>query len=1018
MDDKKSRDNAFSIVKIVFLVMLTGVFLYLILGETLLPQDASPGKEWCEEFEAEWILIREDGSTTEIEIPGRCDAERQEVITVQTTLPEISEYDTCMSIRSLKQEMEIYVDGELRESYSTKNARWFGKTSAVANVYLKLTPEDSGKILRIQTQTDTDYTGVFYPVYIGSKMGIWKDLFRRSGGELVVAFFTLFLGLASIICGIVLKICYHRQNELDYLGLGVFLAAVWLITNSPFRQVIFPNISIINDIPFFMIMLMPMPFLIYMNSIQNGRYRRFYLMLCVLIFVDFLVCTLLHVAGWVDFADTIVLMSGVCLLFIVLMGATVIMDMARHKSKEYPWVVVGLLGASLAACIQIALYFQRTIPFNGIILSLGLVFLLLMAVINTVKSIIFMDKEKQKAVLASEAKARFLANMSHEIRTPINAVLGMNTMILRESKDAEIKAYAMDIQNAGQSLLALINDILDFSKIESGKMELIPAEYDFSSMIHDISSMMTMKAEKKGLQMNIHVDGELPSRLFGDEIRLRQILINLLNNAVKYTNEGSVTLDITGTVRDDTVVLNFVVEDTGTGIKSEDIPKLFAAFERIEEKRNRNVEGTGLGMSIVVQLLDLMGSVLHVESEYGKGSRFSFSLQQRIVCKDPIGNLEERIRKQATEYSHEALFTAPRARILVVDDNAVNRKVFSNLLKETKIRVEEAAGGMECLKMAFSRHYDVIFMDHMMPDMDGVETLHRLRDNHEHPCQDTPVIVLTANAISGAKEMYLAEGFDGFLSKPIIPERLEMLIRNLLPGELVSTEPDGENHGMQMTDPEKQNRTDEKELPLIEGVDWDYALMHFPNKEFLLETMEDFYQELLPDADYLEETFHRFEENHLDTESLEQYRIKVHSMKSAAALVGILPLFGAAKMLENAAHDKNLEVIRSMTMPFLAEWRSYKEKLKVCIPDKEQKPILEDLNILRGYLEILRNAIENFDTDNADETMDKLRQYVFDDDIRKLMEQLDRAVTKLESEQALILIQSIQEQAGAKEKKE
>ncbi|MDD6571061.1 MAG: response regulator [Thermoflexaceae bacterium] len=1007
MDDKKSKDNVFTIVKIVFLVMLTGVFLYLILGEILLPRDVSPGKEWCEEFEAEWILIREDGSTTEVEIPGRCDAERQEVITVQTTLPEISEHDTCMCIRSLKQEMKIYVDGELRESYSTKNARWFGKTSAVANVYLELTPEDSGKTLRIQTQTDTDYTGVFYPVYIGSTMGIWKDIFKRSGGELVVAFFTLFLGLASIICGIALKTCYHRQNELDYLGLGVFLAAVWLITNSPFRQVIFPNISIINDIPFFMIMLMPMPFLIFMNSIQNGRYRRFYLILCVLIIVDFFVCTTSHVAGWVDFADTIVLMSGVCLLFIVLMGATVIMDIAGHNLKEYPWVAVGLLGASVAACIQIVLYFQRTIPFNGIILSLGLVFLLLMAVVNTVQSIIFIDKEKQKAVLASEAKARFLANMSHEIRTPINAVLGMNTMILRESKDAEIKGYAMDIQNAGQSLLALINDILDFSKIESGKMELIPAEYDFSSMIHDISNMMTMKAENKGLQMNIHVDRELPSRLFGDEIRIRQILINLLNNAVKYTNEGSVTLDITGTARDDTVILNFVVEDTGTGIKSEDIPKLFAAFERIEEKRNRNIEGTGLGMSIVVQLLDLMGSVLHVESEYGKGSRFSFSLKQKIMCEEPIGNLEERIRKQATEYSHEALFTAPKARILVVDDNAVNRKVFVNLLKETKIRVEEACGGEECLEKVFSKHYDVIFMDHMMPDMDGVETLHRLRDNHEHPCQDTPVIVLTANAISGAKEMYLAEGFDGFLSKPVIPEKLEMLIRNLLPKELLSTESDGQNHGMQMIGLDKQHRSGDKELPLIDGVDWDYALMHFPNKEFLLEAMEDFYQELMPDADNLEEAFRKMKENHQDMESLEQYRIKVHSMKSAAALVGILPLSGVAKMLENAAHDRNYEVIRTMTIPFLAEWRSYKEKLKVCIPDKEEKTVLEDRNILRGYLEILKTAIEDFDTDKADEVMENLRRYEFDEEIKEQMEQLDRAVKNLDSEQALTIIEKI-----------
>lgn len=1009
METEKRNKNAFSLIKGFFLVALIGVFMYLILGEILLPHDTSSGKEWCEEWKTDWVLLREDGSTMEIEIPGRCEAKRGEKITVCTILPDISEHDTCLCIRSLKQEMEIYVDGELRKSYSTQNSRWFGKTSAVANVFLELTPEDSGKTLMVQTQTDTDYTGVFYPVYIGNKLGIWQDIFGRSGGEILVAFFTLFLGLASVICGKILKTFYHRPNELEYLGWGVFLAAIWLITNSPFRQIIFPNISIINDIPFFMILMMPLPFLLYMNGVQNGRYQKYYFILCMINVADILVCTLLHVTGCMDFADTIVFMSVICLFSILFMGITVIIDVAGHNLKEYSLVAIGLLGASLTAGVQIILYFQRTIPFNGIILSLGLVFLLIMAVINTVKSIISIDREKQRAILASEAKARFLANMSHEIRTPINAVLGMNEMILRESRDSDIKGYAMDIQNAGRSLLALINDILDLSRIESGKIELFPVEYDFSSMIHDISNMVTMKAENKGLQMKLHVDRELPSRLFGDEIRIRQILINLLNNSVKYTNEGSVSLEITGSIRDDFVMLNFVVEDTGIGIKSEDIPKLFAAFERIEEKRNRNVEGTGLGMSIVVQLLDLMGSTLHVESEYGKGTKFTFSLQQKIVCEEPIGDLEERIRKQATEYSHEAFFTAPKARILVVDDNTVNRKVFKNLLKETKICVEEAAGGLACLEMAEEKHYDIIFLDHMMPDLDGVETLYRLRNMENHLCQDTPVVALTANAISGAKEMYLSEGFNAFLSKPIIPEKLEMLIRNLLPKELISMEHREASDRINGNEIEEEKLLEREELPVIEGVDWDYAFLHFPNTECMMDAMEDFYQRLTLDADYLEEAFRKIEENHSDVESMERYRIKVHSMKSAAALVGILPLSGVAKMLESAAHDRKQEVLKAMTMPFLAEWRGYKEKLKGCLPEKKQKVILEDKNILLGYLEILKNAIENFDTDHADETMEALRQYEYDETIQTLMEQLDRAVTNLESEQAGMLIQKIRE---------
>lgn len=675
------------------------ILSYFILGELFLESDISAGEYRCEEFSGQWNWVKEDGTKTPIVIPGKYEIGRDEKVTVETTLPTEIPYNSYLCFRSAKQEMNIYVDGILRKEYSTKDTRLFGKISAVAYVYLELTPEDEGKVLTLEVQTASSYSGVFYTVYYGNQIGVWGHLFGTYGAEVMVAFMALALGLVSILAGVILRRNYPKEMVFEYLGWGVFIAAIWLIANSVFRQIISPNLSVINDMAFLALMMLPFPFLIYMNGIQKHRYEKLYKLAAYMIIIDFVVCTVLHMVKWVDYTDTISYMILVCSFALICMGIGIITDIKKGYIKEYYWVAIGILASVLAAFIQMAMYFQRTITFSGVILASGLILLLVFAAVNTIHEILQMEGEKQKAILSSESKGKFLANMSHEIRTPINAVLGMNAMILRESRDSRIKEYAIDIQNAGQSLLSLINDILDFSKIESGKLELLPIEYDFSSMIHDIVNMISMKAEAKELKVDLYVDETLPSRLWGDDVRIRQILVNLLNNAVKYTEKGGVTLRISGEVGEDTVCLKFVVEDTGIGIKEEDIKKLFEDFQRLEENRNRNIEGAGLGMSIAVQLVEMMGSELKVESVYGQGSIFSFILEQKIMDKEPIGNLEERIRQQATEYSYDVTFTAPEAQILVVDDNAVNRKVFVNLLKATKVKIDEASSGLECLEM-------------------------------------------------------------------------------------------------------------------------------------------------------------------------------------------------------------------------------------------------------------------------------------------------------------------------------
>ncbi len=398
-----------------------------------------------------------------------------------------------------------------------------------------------------------------------------------------------------------------------------------------------------------------------------------------------------------------------------------------------------------------------------------------------------LERQKKIADDANAAKSRFLANMSHEIRTPINAVIGMDEMILRESSEEEIRGYASGIMSAGKTLLALINDILDLSKVEEGKMEIIPVRYELFSMVNNLVNIISGRAEKKGLKFCVEVDPHIPKDLVGDEIRIRQCALNILTNAVKYTEKGSVTLKFSykdmeeGAGSDGrNIALTLSVTDTGIGMKPEDLEKLLKPYQRIDEKRNRQIEGTGLGMSITSQLLHLMGSRLEVESEYGRGTCMSFTIVQQAVSSEEIGKYDLKYRhsgKGIPEYSE--MFHAPDARILVVDDTDINLLVMRNLLKKTQIQIDTASSGSEALALNSSNTYDALFIDHMMPDMDGLETLKKLRGSGHN--LNAPAIALTANAISGAREMYIEAGFDGYLSKPVESEKLEMLLMNILP---------------------------------------------------------------------------------------------------------------------------------------------------------------------------------------------------------------------------------------------
>ena len=397
------------------------------------------------------------------------------------------------------------------------------------------------------------------------------------------------------------------------------------------------------------------------------------------------------------------------------------------------------------------------------------------------------QRQKKEIEELNRAENNFFSSMSHEIRTPINTIIGLNEIILREDISDEVAENARNIQGASKMLLSLINDILDISKIKSGKMEIVNVSYETGALFSEIVNMIWIKAKEKGLEFKLHVDSSIPSMLCGDEVRIKQILINLLNNAIKYTSEGSVTLSVRcerqGVNR---VRVWYSVEDTGQGVRKENIPYIFNAFRRVDEEKNRYIEGTGLGLSIVQQLVELMGGEISVNSVYTKGSTFIVSLDQDIIDEQALGTFTLTTRSRSSDGEpYRQSFEAPDAHILVVDDNDMNLMVVTKLLLETKIQIDTASNGAECLRLTQNHHYDCILMDHMMPEMDGIECLHALRVQPGGLCQDVPVVALTANAGSDNQLLYRKEGFSGYLAKPVSGALLEAAVLSILPKELV-----------------------------------------------------------------------------------------------------------------------------------------------------------------------------------------------------------------------------------------
>ena len=788
-------------------------------------------------FNTGWTITREDGSSSKIKsLPYSEKSKAGEKIVLSNTIPKKYSGMT-MSFLSADKQIRVNIDGKPVYEFGMNDSRPFGKTPGSVTNFIDI-PEhlSEGKIEIEMVSPYDNYASNITGITISKRDTSILNLLKSNLGNFAMCIIILACGITLFMLAFIQAFSRQTKDGISYLGFMCIFGTIYFSIETKSLSVFYGNQTLYSNLVFLVLMLWPVFMQMYYINNLEEKYQKIFYVLFFLTLTNMACQITLQILGIFDFMNMafishiLIFMSGMAILF------SLICTVRKSKDKLLIIEFLGMLffigGSAIDLIRTYTIHigdFGKFSRFGMTVFSLLMVFVHILKVIRGYSASIAenarhmemevqmieeknqelmianeeAEKAKADAIAAANAKSVFLANMSHEIRTPINAILGMDTMILRECNDNEILEYAGNIQSASQTLLSLINDILDFSKIETGKLELVAGDYALSSLINDVYHMLISKAKEKGLALNVESNKNLPAKLYGDEVRIRQIIVNILNNAIKYTKKGSVTLTVgmsdmklsdmpdhsndskLENITDKNTIITFRIADTGIGIKKENISHLFDSFSRFDEEKNKYIEGTGLGLAITKQLVDLMNGEIVVTSEYGKGSVFTVSIPQKIVSDLKIGDISEKYNEPSNKKKKKSTFTAPDANVLVVDDVKMNINVFKALLKRTEINVDSAMSGSEALDMIKEKKYDIIFLDHMMPDMDGIETYQNMKMLEDNPNKGTTVVMLTANAIMGAKEEYLGIGFSDYLSKPVQAPKLESMILKYLPEELV-----------------------------------------------------------------------------------------------------------------------------------------------------------------------------------------------------------------------------------------
>ncbi len=960
-----------------------------------------------------WIQVLPDGQIRPVTaLPADLDDELGEEIVIRRQLPEVFPAGTnALFVRSNHQNVVVRRNGE--EIYRYEFSSWWRSESNFPPsqwLCVPLDRESEGADLEISlVRMQNDYTETLSSIYLGDRADVIFKLVGENSFPFVSSVVLLMMGVAFLLR----QISRASRKELGqrnlYFGIVLILFASWLVCSSEVRQVLFQNVLYIRNMEFLTLMMLPVPIVLSLNYIERGRFRTLANSLCALIFGIDLVIMVLALPGVFNLLRMlwlILLTLGLAAVFVLYTFRSIaVTDYEMFHSLRltifsYIALALGGLGEYLD------LYFFRS-RFRGVCMSVGLLAYAVGLTFEQSGTQRRMIDQAQRAEMESRAKSDFLANMSHEIRTPINAVLGMDEMILRETNDPAVAGYAKDIRQAGKHLLSIINDILDISRIESGRMEIAEDSYDLSSVLTDVIDLIQIQADQKNLKFELDIHAVTPNRLRGDPSRIRQIAINLLNNAVKYTKRGRIIFSVDAIPREEAealgadavvrgtptdiespVYLRMAVRDTGIGIRQKDFAVMFDSFHRLDPKENAGVQGTGLGLSIVSTLVQLMHGFLLVESIYGVGSQFTVILPQEELPGERLGSLEKRRRTQSTEQRDQALFTAPEAKVLGVDDNALNRRLLTALLRRTQVRLTTCESGREALELVKSNHYDLILMDHLMPEMDGIETLHRMRAMTDSLCANTPVIVLTANAITGVRESYLSEGFTDYLSKPVQSAELEEMMRRYLPAEKIQSAPAGD-----VPDEEASPGLPEW-LCRVEEIDVPTGLRFCGTEETYLDTLEIYAKNTEAFASEIEE-LHR-SGNTADT------IVKVHALKSTSRAIGADALGALAEKLEFAGKAGDTRTLDAELDGLLARYRALGKALAPLIKtEAENGEELSDISEkqLRETYGMIRRLAEDFEFDRAAEMIGTLDGFRLPEGERERRERLKQAAETFDWDQ-------------------
>ena len=777
------KKSFFKVLYSTFFVLVFLSFLFMFMGLGNRNVDNSFDDKTYEDFSDRWRVQVDNGIPFETNLPAKLKTEDNAKVVLSKNLPENIGHYNSMLLESKRQELYVYVDGELRASY-TDNGQKIGNSLPSAYLMVPIYNTDGSSRVSIEFRSNTYYSGNISKIYLGSEESIILMLIKSNVVWLAAICVIAIIGAVCLTCYLLYRSTFSESKQFLHLFLFSLFTVVWCFSQIKIRQVFVKDLPILESIGHCCFLLIPPAVLLISDYFSNNIHPRFHTFSIGFGIVNFLGQNIAHTALGFDYFQ----METITQLFLFWVLTTCIggcaIDTWTKRVKGKIPVIVGFFGMTAGIVLE-AIFTGRRVQYIQLSFYIigSLIFVVAIA-FNT-----FVDfREAQKAVIdaenASRAKSQFLATMSHEIRTPINVVLGMNEMVLREATNDTIRGYAGNIAEAGKSLLALVNDILDFSKIESGKMDIVCVDYNIKSLLSDLIMMTRTRIEDKDIKLIVDIDETIPSKYYGDEVRLKQILTNILTNSVKYTESGSITFSVKKVEgQEDKGLLRFSVKDTGMGMKPENIETLMSSsFVRFDETKNRNIEGTGLGVSIIRQLLSLMGSELKVESVYGQGSDFYFELKQGVVDETPMGPVEQKTNVSRAKF--KGSFKAKAAKVLAVDDTKTNLLVIKGLLKPYEMNVETAASGEECINKCKENQYDVILMDHMMPGMDGIETL-KVLNTQQIITTATRVIALTANAISGAEEMYISNGFDGYLTKPIDVASLEACLIKHLPDEKI-----------------------------------------------------------------------------------------------------------------------------------------------------------------------------------------------------------------------------------------